>query len=282
MTKDEIFIKVPNQLFTNKYLVNHGLNKKYLVTYLFVARNRMYDNRAVFSLEEIADFYGVRKESHRPQCCLDAINALKNMESNGLIHIISPENYEKAKYDTRINIELTELFEPANKFTKLSYVDFEKFINSTAKEKEQSLFLYLFVLNQFNVNKYNTGLCFCYRPRTAIIGSVGIGTGNTYKAAMSFLTNEDNKLLTTTKKVGYAIKSNGQYRALPKIYIKHTINPQEEFNKIYDYLNEFYGNDNIYSSEYKIEVNPDDSSIIQSEDGEELEDCIKQFDYYEE
>ena len=149
------FTRVPNDFIQKNISKEYGVNRIFLIVYIFIDRNRTYEDMSYISIGEILRSCGYKTTRRKPKLFNEIIKCLLFLKENYFIDV-SFDIYSIG-YDDLIKIKIiSKNFDAQSNFTKIYGKDIDIILNSkTRLNKESIITTFLYINSYIGCRKKN-------------------------------------------------------------------------------------------------------------------------------
>ena len=149
------FTRVPNDFIQKNISKEYGVNRIFLIVYIFIDRNRTYEDMSYISIGEILRSCGYKTTRRKPKLFNEIIKCILFLKENYFIDV-SFDIYSIG-YDDLIKIKIiSKNFDAQSNFTKIYGKDIDIILNSkTRLNKESIITTFLYINSYIGCRKKN-------------------------------------------------------------------------------------------------------------------------------
>lgn len=139
------FTRIPNEFIKSNLSKKFGLNRIFLLVYIFIDRNRSYEDTSYISVGQILKSCGYKLTKTKPKIFYEIIKSLLFLSENYFIE--ADFDIYSLNYNDVVSIRIiSDNFDPEMNFTKLYGKDLDAILNSeTSLNKENILMAFLYI-----------------------------------------------------------------------------------------------------------------------------------------
>lgn len=151
----DYFTRIPNEFIQKNLSAEYGLNRIFLIIYIFIDRNRTYEDLSHISIGDILRRCGYKITRRKPKLFYEIIKCLLFLKENCFID--TSFNLYSIGYDDLIQIKIiSKNFDAQSNFTKLYGKDLDTILNSESTlNKENILVAFLYINSYIGCRKRN-------------------------------------------------------------------------------------------------------------------------------
>lgn len=142
------FTRVPNNFIRNNLSKKFGLNRIFLLVYIFIDRNRTYEDMSYISVGEILKSCGYKLAKTKPKIFFEVIKSLLFLKENYFIEV--DFDIYTLSYNDLIPIKIiTQNFDATNSFTKIYGKDLDVILSKETTLNRESIIVTFLYINSY-------------------------------------------------------------------------------------------------------------------------------------
>lgn len=146
--KVSYFTRIPNCFIQTNINKNFGLNRIFLIVFIYIDRHRSYEDTSYLCIGEILESCGYKLLSHKPKLFFEIIKCLLFLNESNYIETIF--DIYSVDYKDCIPIKIiTKNFDATENFTKIYARDIDSILLSKTKQSKESLITSFLYINSY-------------------------------------------------------------------------------------------------------------------------------------
>lgn len=142
------FTRIPNDFIQKDISKEYGLNRIFLVVYVFIDRNRTYEDLSYISIGEILKYCGYKVTRRKPKLFYEVIKCLLFLKENYFIETTF-DTYSVG-YNDLIKIKIiSENFDCQKSFTKLTSSQFDTIMMANSSLNRENILVAFLYINSY-------------------------------------------------------------------------------------------------------------------------------------